>query len=236
MRVVEMSEAAMNRFTAPRDGVVEGRLELIRGGTHVTVATAAIDELCRAEFEGVPPKASVRAGRVTIEYPRFSAAELLRHPAHRARIELTRALPWSLVFIGGLGESSIDLTGVELADFEITGGASDLRVALPAPHGVTRVRIGGGASKVTFLHPEGASVRLRIAGGATKLDFDARRFDAIGGATRLETMYAGEAADRYEIDISGGASRLTVAADEDAGYPPTRSAWKQRIPNAIHSG
>lgn len=201
-------------FTAPHNGSIEARLELTHGGTHVAVRAAEIDDLCRAEFNGVAPNAAAEAGRVTIAYPRFSVRELLRRQAHSAEIELTAALPWSIVFDGGLGDSSADLRGLDLRDFQITGGAGGLRLVLPAPRGVVRVQIGGGASKVTVLHPEGTAVALRIAGGSSKLRFDGQDFGSLGGETRLETPNAGSTADRYELEILGGASELTVAESD----------------------
>jgi SnoaL-like domain len=200
----------MNSFTAPLDGAAEGRLELTRGGTHISVRAAEIAELCRAEFEGERPTARAERNHVTIEYPRFSVAELLRHPGHRAEIELTSRLPWSIAFRGSLGDSSIDLRDLELRFLEITGGAGELWILLSAPRGLVRVVIGGGASNVTIVHPDGAAVRLRIAGGASRLAFDGKRVDALGGETLLETPNAGSAVDRYEIEILGGASGLTV--------------------------
>ena len=204
-------------FNAPRGRATEAHLELVHAGTHITIRTAEIEELCRAEFEGVRPRASSDDGRVQVEYPRFSLAELLRHAAHRAEIELNPSVPWSLVFDGGLGQSSVDLRGLELRALEIAGGAGDLRIALPAPQGVVRVRIGGGASKVAILHPNGTAVGLRVAGGASRLAFDRQRYGAMGGETRLESHGAGEAAHRYEVEIEGGASELTIAAEDEQG-------------------
>jgi hypothetical protein len=204
-------------FTAPQDGATEARLELARGGTHISVRAAELDALCRARFEGVQPKATAaRRGVVSIEYPRFSRAELLRSPAHRAEVELSDALPWTLELDGGLGDSTLDLRGLELRGLELGGGAGAVDLLLPPPRGVVRVRVRGGVSKVHVVHPEGSAVELRIAGGASKLAFDGRIFDALGGETRLETPDAARAADRYAIEILGGASRLTVREAETA--------------------
>jgi hypothetical protein len=214
----EGSMSTKRTFVAPRGEATEGRLELTRGGIHTTVRTGKLDELCRAEFEGVTPKVTAADGTVAVAYPRFSAAGLLRHPAHRAEIELTEALPWSIVFAGGVGESSADLRGVELRDFQTAGGVADVRVLLPRPRGVVRVRVGGGATKLMLRRPAGVAAVLRIAGGATRLAFDGERFGAIGGETRLETPDAGSSPDRYEFEILGGASEVTVD-ESDAGAP-----------------
>jgi hypothetical protein len=206
-----------NTFTAQRDGAIEARLELTHGGTHVAIRAAEIDVLCRAEFDGVVPKTAAKGGRVSIEYPRFSMRELLRHPAHRAEIDLTPDVPWSIAFDGGLGESSADLRELDLRDFQINGGAGTLRVLLPPPRGVVRVQIAGGASNVSFLHPEATAVRLRIAGGSTRVSFDGQDLGSRGGETLLETPGARTVTDRYEIEVLGGASKLTVAAGERPG-------------------
>ena len=207
----------MKAFTAPRTDAREAHLELIRGGTHITIGAAEIDELCRAAFDGVSPRAAAEDGHVTIAYPRFSFAGLIRHPSHRAKIELSGRLPWSIALAEGLGDSSLDLRGLELRGLDIGGGAANVRIVLPATSEPVSVRVGGGASKVTLLRPPRSAAVLNIGGGATRLAFDGERYGAIGGETRLESPGAGEASDRYEIEIGGGASELTVARAEERG-------------------
>lgn len=150
-------------------------------------------------------------GHVKIEHPRFSLAGLARHPADRAEIALTRAVPWSLVLDGGPGNSSVDLRGLELRALEIAVGAGNVRILVPAPRRVVHVRIGGGASKLTVLHPGQTAVGPRIAGGPSRLAFDGQRYGATGGESEGDTNAAG----RCEIEITRGASELTVAAGED---------------------
>jgi hypothetical protein len=132
----------MKTFSAPRADASEAHLELIRGGTHVTIGASELDELCRAAFDGVSPRAAVEDGRVTIAYPRFSFAGLIRHPSHRTKIELSRRLPWSLALADGLGDPSLDLRGLELRRLDIGGGAANVRILLPAPSESVSVRIG----------------------------------------------------------------------------------------------
>jgi hypothetical protein len=201
----------MKTFTAPRTDAREAHLELIRGGTHVTIGASELDDLCRASFDGVSPRAAAEDGQVTIAYPRFSFAGMIRHPSHRAKIELSRRLPWSLALADGLGDSSLDLRGLELRRLEIGGGAANVRILLPAPSESVSVRIGGGASKVTVLRPPRSAAVLNVRGGATRLAFDGERYGAIGGETRLETPNHDSRDNRYEIEILGGASELTVA-------------------------
>lgn len=197
----------MRTFAPPRGEATAGRLELIRGRKHLTIHVAEIDELCRAAFAGVAPRVAVERGRVRIAYPRFT----LRHPAHRAEIKLSPALPWTLTFVGGVGDSAMDLRGLDLSGFEITGGASNLRMLLPAPRGDVRVRIDGGGSRLTLLRPADVPAMLRIAGGASRLTFDGERYGAIGGVTRLESHGHNRDHHHYKIEVLGGATDLTIA-------------------------
>jgi hypothetical protein len=204
-------------FTVAFEGEREGALELRRGGRHVGIRATESDVLCRAAFDGQAPKTWAEDGRVTIEYPRFSFAGLLRRPVRRAQIELKAAVPWSLAVVGGLADSILDLGRLELRVLELKGGAENLRIVLPAPSGHVHVRIGGGASRLTLLRPAEVAAVLQIAGGASRLTFDGERYGTIGGDTRLETANARSDDDRYEIEIAGGARKLTVAESDGGG-------------------
>lgn len=201
-------------FTAPLRGAREGALD-VRRAKHLTVRAAAMDALCRGAFVGWTPKARAADGRVTIEYPRPAFAWFPGRP-RRVEIDLNAALAWSLAVRGGVRDATLDLGGLEVRTLDLHGGAADVRVVLPAPYGRVRVTVRGGASNVAFLRPAGVAATLRIGGGASRLTFDEERYGAVGGETRLETSDAGSAADRYELEITGGASRLVVA-ELDAG-------------------
>ena len=105
-----------------------------------------------------------------------------------------------------------DLTPLRLLDFDCSGGASELSFTLPPPSGKTRVRIGGGASKITMRRPAGTAASLRVRGGASKVVFDAQRLKSAGGETYLETPNYSQAADCYDFEVAGGASRVTIEA------------------------
>jgi len=58
--------------------------------------------------------------------------------------------------------------------------------------------------------PARVAARIQIGGGASKLGLDRQYLGAIGGPIQLETPDYATAGDRYELDIRGGASRVTV--------------------------
>jgi hypothetical protein len=168
-------------------------------------------ELFRARFEGTVPMVLANDGRVTIEYPKVSPAEWLRPNRRGADVWLDPSLPWELVFGGGVSVLRADLRGIVLRSLEIMGGASEAAVFLPEPERIASVRVGGGAGRVSLLRPPGTAVILAIAGGSSRLVFDERRYEAVSRGMRLATAGAGEASDRYEIEIGGGAGELTIA-------------------------
>ncbi|HSK16533.1 MAG TPA: hypothetical protein VK915_10230 [Gaiellaceae bacterium] len=200
-----------HEITAPLGAATAGRLEFARGGSRVTLSFhEEAGELFRARFEGVVPMVLAHDGRVTIEYPRLSPSEWLRPNRRAAEIALNESLPWTLAFGGGVSSLRADLRRVTLSLLEIDGGASDVDVMLPAPAGIVCIRVAGGASGIRLDRPGGCAARVHIAGGASKLTFDEQRLGAIGGEIRLESAGSDQAPDRYEIDIGGGTSALTI--------------------------
>jgi hypothetical protein len=205
--------AEQRDFVAPRGSVSRGRLEFSQPSSRITIGVdSEMPHLARGHFEGRPgAKVSVADGRISIGYPRLSVVDWLRADRRAAHVALSPAVPWELVFGSGVSKLRADLTGLTLESFEIRSGASELHVVLPEPQGVVRLRIGGGASRVALLYPPGVAVTASVGAGVSKLVFGEQRFGAIGGRTRLESRDARTAADRYEIEIGGGASRLTIA-------------------------
>jgi hypothetical protein len=200
-------------FTAPLAAARQGVLEVRRPRRLLTVRGGTMDALCRAAFDGGAPTARHEDGRVVIEYPRFSLARLLE-PAPRTEVELNADLPWSLTIAGGLGESVLDLNALRLLALELRGGVGEVRIMLSRPAAAVPLRIAGGASKLAIVRPAGVAASLRVAGGASRLTFDGERYGAIGGETRLESADRESASGRYEIEVLGGASRLTVSTVE----------------------
>ena len=104
-----------------------------------------------------------------------------------------------------------DFSTLRVTALEVTGGASDIEVTLPAPVGIVPVRVSGGASEVLLRRPAGTEARAEMNGGASQLVFDGQRLGAVGGRMVLASGGFAEAADRYEIRFTGGASQVTVA-------------------------
>jgi hypothetical protein len=218
------ANASQNEFTTPLGSAGHARLEFAHGGSRVTIhAENEISDLFRARFQGPTPMILADDGRVTIEYPRISPSEWLRPDRRAAEVLLNGSIPWEIVFSGGVSRLRADLSLLQLRSLEIGHGMSDAELVLPRPDGVVRVQVRGGVSKVAVHRPAGVGVRLSVAGGATKLMLDDEHFAAIGGAARIASRGSEDGGNRYEIEITGGASELSVDERRQAvsRYPRT---------------
>jgi hypothetical protein len=185
------------------------RLRLVpRSADLVIRADGEAERPYSASFQGPEPTIREDGDSVTVEYPRFRAALPTRRS--RGELRLNSAFPWEISVEGGVSKLDADLSGLWLRSLAIAGGASDVRVELPEPADVVPVRFAGSASQVALRRPRGVSARLRIAGGASNLTFDNERRGAVGGETRLASAGAEGATERYDIDVDGGASKLSV--------------------------
>jgi DNA-binding MarR family transcriptional regulator len=199
--------------SAPLGAARAGRLELPTGIARLTLrGDPALEDLFRARFDGPAPEVQVKGGTVRIAYPRFRPFDFRRQAAD---VTLTGAIPWTIDLRGGASHVEADLRAVPLRGLEVTGGASELTLRLGPPSGAVRVALAGGGSKVTLRRPADVPARLRVRGGASKLVFDAQRLGAVGGEIQLESPGFAGAADRYELELTGGASKLTVVTDAE---------------------
>jgi hypothetical protein len=158
-----------------------------------------------------------------VTYPRFGwldwraqiAGQSLEASAHwrkdTGEIALNCAIPWSIELRGGVSQWSADLRTVRLAAFELKGGASKFDLILPKPTGIVSIRVGGGMSRVSIQRPPGTAMSLSIRGGAGELVVDTEVYRGAGHLS-IQTPGAESAADRYEIEISGGASKMLILA------------------------
>jgi len=196
-------------YAAPLGSVKSGRLVFRNGASRLTLrAGYGMDDLYRARFEGTAPKVEVEDGTVT--FRRSRRFQLFDSRRHAEEVTLNAAVPWEVEVRGGAAWIDADLSGLELSSFALKSGISDLALTLPEPSGVVPVRLSGGASKVSIHRPAGVEARMSVKGGASKLTFDEQSFDALGGKVRLQSLGYEGATDRFEIELSGGASELTV--------------------------
>jgi hypothetical protein len=187
------------------------RLVFPHGVANLTIRVdAALTSVYRGEFYGPKPKVTEVEDVVYIDYPRFNPFIWGRTAAD---IAVSPSVGWFIEIRGGVSRWDADLRNASVAGIEVTGGLNQVDLQLPEPSGSVRFRVTGGASHLRLRRPGNVPARLHIGGGASKLALDDQGFGAVGGPVRLESSGYAAATNRYEIEIGGGASQVTIARD-----------------------
>jgi hypothetical protein len=213
-QVASRGQRQGNEFAAPLGSVNSGRLIFASGASRVVVrADSSMADLYRARFAGQAPRMGAEDGTITIRYCRFLLFHWPYYLRERpAEVAVNGQIPWDIEIHDGASRLTAVLRGLELRSLEVSGGASRVEVTLPPPSGIVPVCVLGGASNVAIHRPEDVAAWVRVVGGSTNLAFDERRFGAVGGEVSLQSPDYGDASDRYDIVITGGASNLTIDA------------------------
>lgn len=210
-------EVDLGRFTVPFTGQTQMRLTITSGlaDARVRIDPDATDLIAIECGEGTPPRLHVSASDVRVSWPRpatFTSwlRAALGGQCRGIELVLHPAVEWSLRIRGGLSGFDADLAPGHLAQLEISGGVSDARFDLPPACSVVPIRISGGVSNLALRRPAGAGVALAVNGGVSELQLDEQSFGAIGGGARLTSGYVQGDVPCYAVEISGGASGLSV--------------------------
>lgn len=187
------------------------RLVFPHGVANLTIrADASMPGTYRAEFYGPKPRVTEADGVIAIDYSQFNPFVWGRTSAD---VRLSPSVRWAIEIRGGVSHWDGDLRELELAGIEVRGGVNKVDLRLPRPTETVLVRVSGGVNRLTLLRPGSVPARVQIGGGASKLELDSQYLGAVGGPVRLETPDYSNAAGRYELEVGGGASRITIGQD-----------------------
>ena len=232
LRVATHGGMLDDAYLAPLGEVARARLVLSTGAPRLNLGASALgqqvrmvaetaatrltlraakpgDELIRAAFTGPPPDVRTADGAVTMRYRR----RLVDTRSREIDAALHPAPAWAVAIDGGITDLDADLRELEFLGLEIRGGANHLRLRLPRPNGSVRVALDGGSSEARISRPAGVPVALTARGGVSRLQLDGKRHESSGADLRIGSPSYAKAPDRYELDLAGGISRLTIEED-----------------------
>jgi hypothetical protein len=129
-------------------------------------------------------------------------------------LKLNTSVMWKIEVDSGASSDSFNLSSVPVSDIQLNTGASREDITLGSPSGSVPITVNGGALTVKVHRPKGVAASVAVSGGAVNLTFDGRQSHAVGTVTAQTSDY-NSASDRYQIQVNGGASNVTV----DAGAP-----------------
>jgi uncharacterized membrane protein len=197
--------------SSPLHGAAIGRLRFPRGAALVTIkARRTMPDLFWARFTGTKPRVHVVANAVDIESRRSFRPVVWR--LQSARIVLNASIPWEFEVQEGAWRLTADLRDIQVSMVALEGGASNVHLHLPHPSGTVRIHFGAGANNISVLRPEGVAVRVDVHGGFGKLQVDGKSIEA-SDKQPIESPGFAQEADRYDIELTGGAYRFVIATE-----------------------
>jgi hypothetical protein len=133
------------------------------------------------------------------------------HGKRTINLSLSDSLPWAISISGGASHANLALGTAKVSSLDVSGGANNITIALGRPMGKVAVNVSGGASSVTIHRPAGVATSVTASGGANSVRLDDKHLAGFGDSSAQTSGFDG-AADRYEIDVSGGASNVSVVS------------------------
>jgi DNA-binding PadR family transcriptional regulator len=210
-RLREVPEGIRSDFSAPLGDLERGRL-IVSAGTSTLIVRAGtgITDLYRANFAGSIPTVKMEEGTITVRYPQ--RLWLLAQRQRMAEIMLSTAIPWYIVIRSGGSDVTVELGSLDLLELDANGAGSMFRVELPEPSRVVPIRLGGSGSEFTVRRPPGVAARVHLKGWGSEVIFDGQIGSGMGVDGRLQTPNYEATGRRYDIEVSGSGSMITVAS------------------------
>jgi Domain of unknown function (DUF5668)/N-terminal domain of toast_rack, DUF2154 len=203
--------------SAAVSGLEKASLDLSFGAAEVTVHGEALgDTLYKAHLEYAGPKPEVSldrsSGTLTVQQA-GQGFPFLFGPRGRRVIDLALndSVPWSVSVAGGASHATLSLGSLRVTSLDLSGGANNVAITLGKPSGTVTVDISGGASSVTLHRPAGVAASVSASGGANSVRLDDQHLPSFGDGSAQTPGYD-SAADRYQVDVSGGASNVSIVS------------------------
>lgn len=199
------------KFSVPLQGASQASLTINHGAGHIDLRSGANagDFLTGVAGVGMDQKSRMVDGKLEVEIDAGPSFIPFVGPEGGVwEYRLNGEVPMSLKIDAGACRLDLDLTDLRVTQFTFEGGASNLKVKLPARVASTLADIEAGAASIDLQVPEGVAMRLRVK-TVGSLSVDQQRFPKRESGLYQSTDYDG-AAYRAEVTIDGGATSITV--------------------------
>jgi hypothetical protein len=138
----------------------------------------------------------------------FSLFHLFGTTRRHVLVTLTDRIPWAIQIGGGAANLRLDLRNLQLSKLEVSGGADQLDGQLASAKGTVVIAVSGGASNVTLQAPAHSEWRVAVSGGVSAVTINGSSSGTLGGDFQRQSPGYGSATNRFDIEISGGASHV----------------------------
>jgi hypothetical protein len=207
---------ARSDASAPLGGLTTASVDISSGALAADVNTDDLgNALYEAHFdypsgERAPTARLDRStGAVTIAFGQFRNAPFFGGGKRHLDLTVNSKVAWAVSVHGGAADLTIDISDAHLRSLEVSGGASHVDATLGAPTGSVAVTFSGGASSIDLHLPQGTAWRAQVNGGPSTLEVNGSSNGGLGNLSQQSSGYD-TAADRYDVMVNGGASRLAI--------------------------
>jgi hypothetical protein len=168
-------------------------------------------DLYRAHIEYAGTKPTISLDRSTGNLRIFKNDDFAFFASRRfvLDLQLNSAVAWNVSANTGSTNDTLNLSAVKVGSITLNAGASRTDITLGKPTGIVRVSVDGGAITLHLHRPSGSQAFVHVSGGAVNLNADGRQLRGVGDETWQSAGYDGSA-DAYQVEISGGASTVTM--------------------------
>jgi len=191
----------------------QATLDVDAGAATMTVegSNSLGPDLYRAHIEYSGRKPAVSLDRSTGNLRIFKNNDFAFFASRRfvLDVQLNSAILWNISANTGASNDTLKLSAVKVGSITLNAGASRTDITLGRPMGVVPISVDGGAITLRLHRPSGSEAFVHVSGGAVTLNADGRQLHGVGEESWQSAGYDG-AADAYHVEISGGASTVTV--------------------------
>jgi hypothetical protein len=203
------------------------RLIFAEGAYKVAARGAALPDLYSGRFDSPEPRLTFANGVATVTVrgavlpdpqvsdqgdaaPRPARFAFWKRRQGTGAITLSTTPTWHIEIRNGATECSFDLQELILTGLAVIDGAYRVELNLGTPRGIVPIHISSGAADVTIRRPAGTAPQLVMNGGAAHQRLDDRFALLVNDGEIWQTPNYATAADRYDITVVGGASKLSI--------------------------
>jgi hypothetical protein len=191
----------------------QATLDVDAGAATMTVegSSSLGSDLYRAHIEYAGTKPAISLDRTTGNLRIFKNNDFSFFANRRfvLDMQLNSAVSWNISANSGASNDTLKLSSVKVGLITLNAGASHADITLGRPTGIVRISVDGGAITLRLHRPIGSEAFVHVSGGAVNLNADGRELHGVGDETWQSAGYDG-AADAYQVEVSGGASNVTV--------------------------
>lgn len=131
-------------------------------------------------------------------------------------LQLNSGVQWSIEANSGAATVTMNLAQIRAKSISVNTGASRDEITLGPATGNVPVEINGGALTVRIHRPSGVEASIEVSGGAVSLDADGKSLRGFGNLSYASPGFSG-AADRFRIQVNGGASTVSLDTNAPSG-------------------